>query len=515
MEYFEVDKKAQKKKIKKLNYSHKNIFYLIILSSLLCILFFIFSNNFAPKELKEIKIKENQNNDLNQPLNPSKDSNDYAHTEFILNLFDNYNKIDFTNFEKNIKIIVQKIYNIINNKKENEDAYILLSSIYGAFLADSMGSFCEFKPFNKNNHLEIFNSNNWHTFKPGQVTDDSEMAMSQAYAIMDNPNIYELNENLIYYYYLIWYNSHPLDIGITTRQSLNIIKLKENNYIKSNLFTEEIKQQIKEKNSASLANGLLMRISPILCWFYMVNRDYIKKILETKNSIKYYELYNKILLQIEKDSQLTHPNIENAVVGSIFIFMGLCSLEQKYSGGDILNMIEILLNNEIFNVKTEEKIVKNHYFNIITSIKKEDFKEDIYFGNLSNLMGYYLHAFKLTIYYLYNFDNMKRNMNIKEIYNKIIFNICDYGGDTDTNAAIVGMILGPLIGIKNFDNEFVKIFLNFYSKNRVLYTNAFIYYFVQYLINIDTENNHYNSIFGEKINFNFFEILYNILYKNI
>ena len=297
--------------------------------------------------------------------------------------------------------------------------------------------------------------------------------------------------------------------------SLNIIKLKENNYIKSNLFTEEIKQQIKEKNSASLANGLLMRISPILCWFYMVNRDYIKKILETKNSIKYYELYNKILLQIEKDSQLTHPNIENAVVGSIFIFMGLCSLEQKYSGGDILNMIEILLNNEIFNVKTEEKIVKNHYFNIITSIKKEDFKEDIYFGNLSNLMGYYLHAFKLTIYYLYNFDNMKRNMNIKEIYNKIIFNICDYGGDTDTNAAIVGMILGPLIGIKNFDNEFVKIFLNFYSKNRVVYTNAFIYYFVQYLINIDTENNHYNSIFGEKINFNFFEILYNILYKNI
>ena len=131
------------------------------------------------------------------------------------------------------------------------------------------------------------------------------------------------------------------------------------------LFTEEIKQQIKEKNSASLANGLLMRISPILCWFYMVNRDYIKKILETKNSIKYYELYNKILLQIEKDSQLTHPNIENAVVGSIFIFMGLCSLEQKYSGGDILNMIEILLNNEIFNVKTEEKIVKNHYFNFI------------------------------------------------------------------------------------------------------------------------------------------------------
>ena len=49
--------------------------------------------------------------------------------------------------------------------------------------------------------------------------------MSQAYAIMDNENINELNENLIYYYYLIWYNSHPLDIGITTRKALSMVKL--------------------------------------------------------------------------------------------------------------------------------------------------------------------------------------------------------------------------------------------------------------------------------------------------
>ena len=378
-----------------------------------------------------------------------------------------------------------------------------------------MGSFCEFKPFNKNNHLEIFAKNGYHIFKPGQITDDSEMAMSQAFGIMDNLQINELNQNLIYYYYLIWYNSHPLDIGITTKKALNILKLDEYNNIKNNIFTEKIRQKIKNENSGSLANGLLMRISPILCWFYMINREYIKKILETKNSEKFYELYTKIIKQIEKDSQLTHPNRENAVVGSIYIFMGICALEQKYSGKQILEMIGILLDDNNFQFKKEERTLKNHFINIMSDIKKDDFIEDIYFNNLSNLMGYYLQAFKLTLYYLYKIDDMKQNKNIKEIYNKIIFNICDYGGDTDTNAAIVGMIIGPLIGIKNFDKKFLDIFLKYYSKNRIIYTNAFMYYYSLYLIDIVNNVNHYNRKFGEKVNFNFFQMIYNILYNKL
>jgi ADP-ribosylglycohydrolase len=294
-----------------------------------------------------------------------------------------------------------------------------------------------------------------------------------------------------------------------------MVKLDKDNNIKNNIFTEEIKKEIKEINSGSLANGLLMRISPILCWFYMVNRDYIRKILDTKNNEKYYELYSKIFVQIEKDSQLTHPNRENTVAGAIFIFMGICAMEQKYSGNEILNMIEILFNGNNFNKIIEEKTLKNHFINIISDIKKEDFTEDIYFGNLSHLMGYYLHSFKLTLYYLYKLDEMKKNLNIKDIYNKIIFSICDFGGDTDTNAAIVGMIIGPLIGIKNFDNKYLDVFLNFYSKKRIIYTNSLMYYFALYLINATKNENYYNSNFGEKINSNYFKIIYDFIYKKL
>ena len=49
-----------------------------------------------------------------------------------------------------------------------------------------MGSGAESKSKDKSNYLLIYNENG--RFKPGQVTDDSEMAMSQAYAILETPN---------------------------------------------------------------------------------------------------------------------------------------------------------------------------------------------------------------------------------------------------------------------------------------------------------------------------------------
>ena len=534
MEYFEIEKDNDKQKINKTHIKGKkdkncNLGYLIGFIVLLIGIILIIYNNLPEKNKKISKESNDKNNKIaeeksknNTNIEENKTEDKYnlesiknepnLFTQYILSLFRNANNLDLTIFNKNLNKIKQKIYYIIKNKKENEDLYIILSTIYGAFLADSMGSFCEFKSFNKNNHLSIFNINSNRIFKPGQVTDDSEMAMSQAYAIMDNSNYKTLNKHLIYYYYLIWYNSHPLDIGMTTRNALNIINLDNKiNITNKYIFSEEIKNYVSRKNYASLANGLLMRISPLLTWFYITNKYYIKEILESKSYDKFYELYNTILKEVEKDSQLTHPNRENAVAGSIFIFMGICAMEQKYSGKEILEMIKILFKHNDFNQLKEEKILKNHFDSILNDFEKNDFNEDAYFGDLSNLMGYYLHAFKLTLYYLYNFEKMKKTINVKHLYNNIMFSICDFGGDTDTNAAIVGMIIGPLIGLQNFNNEYFETFLNFYSKDRIIYTNAFMYFYANYLINIEKNT----SITENKVNFNFYKMIYDMLNKEL
>ena len=404
MEYFEIEKsnKDKKKKIKeKIGQKYKYIGIFIFL----IILFFAVLFNVNNKNQTYSVELENKNKAENLEsgkkaiisLEEIKKS-PHLHTEYIFNLLQNYEKLDLTIFKKNINTIKQKIYSIITNKKENRDMYIILSTIYGAFLADSMGSFCEFKLFNKNNHMSIFNPKVHSIFKPGQVTDDSEMAMSQAYAIMDNSNYQTLNNHLIYYYYLIWYNSHPLDIGITTRNALNTLNIKYDvNITSENIFSEKIKNIIKNKNYGSLANGLLMRISPILTWFYTINKNYIQNILETKSTEKYYDLYNKIFIEVEKDGQLTHPNKENSVAASIFIFTGVCAMEQKYTGKEILDMLNILFKHNDFNDKKEEKVLKNHFYNFLKDFGKSDFLEDKYFGDLINSMRYYLDESKCVI----------------------------------------------------------------------------------------------------------------------
>ena len=344
-----------------------------------------------------------------------------------------------------------------------------------------MGSFCEFTSFNKNNHLSIFDKKSLRIFKPGQITDDSEMAMSQSFAIMDNSNYTQINEHLLYYYYVIWFNSHPLDIGITTRNALKHLNINDVNIIDNNIFSETIKKKIYNENYKSLANGLLMRISPILSWFYMINKNYIIEILKSKSNEKYFELYNKIYIQISKDSQLTHPNIENSIAASIFIFMGLCSMQDNISGNEILEMTKILFSHNHFNNKKNEIEYKllSFFNDNLLQFKDKNFKKENYFGNLSNLMGYYMHAFKLSVYFLYKISTGQISGN--NLYFNIMTEICNLGGDTDTNCAIVGTMIGPLIGYKNFHPQSFDKFIKFFPENRTQYTSAFMYIYVKYL----------------------------------
>jgi ADP-ribosylglycohydrolase len=321
----------------------------------------------------------------------------------------------------------------------------------------------------------------------------------------------------MFFYYVIWYYSDPLDSGVTTQTALSTIDQKELenklDITSNNIFSSYIKKYINKSNKDSLANGLLMRLSPLLTWFYMMNKNYIQETLEAdpedkKSKEKYYNLYQKIFVEVEKDAQLTHPNRENAVAGSILIFIGLCAMSRKYSGKQILNFVQTLFEEKHFNSKEEAKL-RNHYIDMMQNFRDQNFKEDFYFGNLSNQMGYYLHAFKLTIYYLYIFDDLKGN----NIYNQIIYKICDYGGDTDTNAAIVGMIIGPLIGLENFDEKKLEIFLNFYSKTRLIYTNVLMYFYAKYLVDISENPSSHTK--NSKFKFNVGELLYDMTNKEI
>ena len=247
------------------------------------------------------------------------------------------------------------------------------------------------------------------------------------------------------------------------------------------LFSDEIRQRISKQNCTSKANGGLMRISTLIVWFYYKNKTEIKMILTSDNAAQFFDLYTKIYKEVEKDFEITHPNKENIVSGALLTFMTLCTLNQ-YKGEETIKKLLLLLDSDVFDTNPDEKTLKLLVKNTLNEISNEKFLPFVYFKNVTLNQGYYVHAFKLCIYYLFVIDTRRKNED--NIYLKIIQEICDYGGDTDTNAAIVGTVIGPMVGYLNFTKD--KLFqnlINFFEPNRMIYTTSLMYFFVEYLDN--------------------------------
>ena len=436
--------------------------------------------------------------------------------EMNILLLKNFNKktINFNNLSKKISEIKSKIdeYDFNNNKHK----YLTLSCIFGSFLGDSMGSCCQFSLPSPKNHLDIFKFEEG-IFAPGEVTDDSEMAMAAAFAYMDCPNQkYEKVQDLLYYYFCIWKFSCPKDIGRTISNALELwdTKLKVNETI----FNENIKNNNKKINYYSLANGFLMRISTFIVFYYYTNYENIKKTIqaffeskiENEISDELFHLYIDILIECYKNVEITHPNPENGIVSSIFTIMVLTGMF-GYNQKDILFIFKCLIQSKKLYTYDQLNIFKNKALS--TQTKLIELIEDIEKGkqfSVIDSMGYYLHAFKLTIYFLNKYKNVNMNED-SNIYYNIMCDICDFGGDTDTNCAIVGTLIGPLIGYKNFDKKLFDRFISFIPEERTEFISSFMFIYVNYL-----EKKYFDKIEEEKKEYDFTTIknLYDFFYKD-
>ncbi len=100
----------------------------------------------------------------------------------------------------------------------------------------------------------------------------------------------------------------------------------------------------------------------------------------------------------------------------------------------------------------------------------------------THCIGAYFHALKMTLHYLKNFDSPAYNRpegNISK-YVLIMNEICDMGGDTDTNAAIVGMVIGPLVGYKLFGRN-LDLVLKCIEDGKEHYSSILAYFFIEFL----------------------------------
>ena len=261
------------------------------------------------------------------------------------------------NFTKNLKKIYSKIKSI--GKSPNSDIYKILSCIYGSFLGDAMGAFCEFEEPNKQNSKNIFKLKQTVIGGvPGQITDDSEMALSLAYAIMDNSVKKEIIVDYIYFYYGAWFKSDPLDMGNTTGNALELFDFI--NFHPNQKKFNSIEEIISEKNKMSLSNGFLMRKSPFIAWlYYRYNTEINNAFTGEKNKNAIFDLYKLIKDLSSPDNKCTNPNLLTNAVSAIYCLMALMAIKGLTANQIIINISNICEDTNFINNSDEEKEISD------------------------------------------------------------------------------------------------------------------------------------------------------------
>ena len=401
----------------------------------------------------------------------------------------------------NIEEVVDKLESLDEEKEKHK--YLCLSCIFGAFLGDSMGSCCEFSSPSPKNHLDIFAFKNG-IFGPGEVTDDSEMAMSSAFAYMDAINEDPSKiQDIIYYYFCVWRCSGPKDIGNATSSAL---RFWNGQSIEETKFIYKI---VKTSNWGSLANGFLMRISTFITYYYYTHLEKIYNVIQNFFSIENNDiteeiinLYFDIYTESSKNTEITHPNYENGISSAVFTLMTLTGMVTK-DASKVYSLFKKITNYKTFFDCHTDKF--QHYIALETQEKYGKIINEVETNNITPVysqMGYYIHGFKLSVYNVKKLSDMGTNIE-DDIYYKMMCDVCDFGGDTDTNCAIVGAMIGPLIGYKNFNKTYFDEFIRFVPYQRCQFNSAFMYIYVNYLEeqilkgkkietninNIQTENN--------------------------
>lgn len=422
-------------------------------------------------------------------------------------------EITVKNFNKSILLFTELLDKIRNNQitldEENKKIHNALSILFGASLGDAMGAYCEFNSPNNNNHKNI-----WKDISPifktgrGQVTDDTEMAMSMAYGLLesvheklDDPKFLKFDQLGIPYYYGVWYISQPFDIGNTTRNALHLNNMQdelekglENCSLHSDFFRNS-----SIHNKESLSNGFLMRRTPytvFLYYFFEMNKDkpfFFKTLVDKK---KYENLFYVIYDAIRDEVEMTHTHKECRLVAVFYDFIVLCCIYYLKDGNDTSIIMEKISEffTTLLNFDPEEDNERrfNYFKKNIQNLKDvfdevnkfESFEEGLnsqYIGEIGvKFIGLYSHAFKLIFFVLKFYSDIYK-MDKDNVYINIMNSICDLGGDTDTNCCIVGGVVGAMVKLDKIGNEYLNPHISFNSLGPTTHRRRWVIYSPIYL----------------------------------
>ena len=302
--------------------------------------------------------------------------------------------------------------------------------LLGAAIGDSVGSYCEMSDeripeLEMNFIMEMPGGGFWgDQVIAGQVTDDTEMAVALAYALSGMSTTFDIQT--IAKNYAEWHKSKPFDQGFCTREVLNYAPNVAKMQTKALEYNNE--KVIQYKSDGNCANGALMRCMPLI--LYGFNLD-----------------YENLYLLIKTEAELTHNNIFVFLVNMCYAIMVLyllkCEMNEPDKHLNAYNTMHCWLSEQTKSPNLEKskaaKVILTQWLKHVNDKNMKKLQIATVFK------GFVKIAFQRVCYHLIN----------TQTYFDAIKSVVSEGGDTDTNACIVGGMMGALFGLHHIPNHYI------------------------------------------------------------
>lgn len=282
-------------------------------------------------------------------------------------------------------------------------------ALLGAFVGDAAGATLEFVGDDITTEMAVkaMHMPGGGVLKvgPGQITDDSELALALAHALCDGNPSSGLPLDKIARNYCDWLHSNPFDVGNTCRRAFHVAdkngKFKGMEKVPLHCY---MMQNAAIMNEPMESNGSLMRIVPLAIW----------SAGQTNRVIAH---------NARMDAMLSHPNRVCQDCNALYC-IAIAYLIQN--PGDARGALE-----------TVEEFMQLNYVHPTVVEWYEECKKDISDLDCTYCMGHVKYGFILAFHFLHN----------QASFEEAIRMTLEKGGDTDTNAAIVGGMMGALHGV--------------------------------------------------------------------
>lgn len=280
-----------------------------------------------------------------------------------------------------------------------------LGAVLGALVGDAAGAVLEFlgrpvETADVAHALAMPGGGTWGV-APGQITDDGELTMSLLHALVEAP---ESPRPAAAARYAEWVASDPFDIGATTARSLGCLR-DATFAVRARIAGLDVAmtEAARERCMPSKANGSLMRATPLGVWG--AGRDDAA-----------------LIAAAQDDARLSHPNAA-CVDACVAYLLAIASLVR--APGDAARAFEVALT----------------WAKGSADLEVRGWLEDAAAGTS---VAYTPQDGFVRIAFTHAFRHLRLGTSYLEALRETLAG----GGDTDTNACIIGGLLGARWGAR-------------------------------------------------------------------